>query len=97
MGHQIHKVCSVAIIDAYTLKILFEDNFEQTIDFEPVLWGDIYGPLKDRALFEKVQIDREVHTLIWPNGADFDPETLYAWPSLVKALTARAKQWGAAA
>ena len=97
MGHQIHKVCSVEIVGAYTLKIFFEDGLEQAIDFEPVLRGEIYGPLKDRALFEKVQIDREVHTLIWPNGADFDPETLYAWPRLANALTARAKQWGAAA
>ena len=46
MGHQIHKVCSVAIVDAYTLKILFEDNFEQTTDFEPVLWGRHLRPVE---------------------------------------------------
>lgn len=38
-----------------------------------VLAGDIYGPLHDPSVFASVEIDPEVHTLVWPNGADFDP------------------------
>jgi hypothetical protein len=35
------------------------------------------GPLRDQALFRQVRLDSEVHTLVWPNGADFDPATLH--------------------
>jgi hypothetical protein len=40
-----------------------------------------------------VNIDPEFHTLIWPNGADFDPATLHDWPEQVAGLTARAREW----
>lgn len=30
--------------------------------------GELYGPLRDQALFERVRIDPEAHTLVWPNG-----------------------------
>ena len=46
---------------------------EQTIDFRPLLAGKLYGPLRDLELFNQVRIDPETETLVWPNGADFDP------------------------
>jgi len=49
--------------------------------------------LKNLADFEQVWIDPEVQTLVWPNGADFDPATLHAWPTHAAALAARARQW----
>jgi len=71
----------------------FDDDTEQTIDFQPVLAGELYAPLKDLSLFNQVHIDADVHTLLWPNGADFDPATLHDWPDHVDFLTARARQW----
>jgi hypothetical protein len=41
-------------------------------------------------LFEQVKIDPEVHTLVWPNGADFDPATLHDWPEVGSAFEAMA-------
>jgi hypothetical protein len=66
---------------------------EQVINFEPVLAGEVYEPLRDLTLFNQVRIDPEVHTLIWPNGADFDPATLHDWPQYAQALAALARQW----
>lgn len=70
---------------------------EQPIDFRPILAGDLFGPLQDPALFDQVRIDPDVHTLVWPNGADFDPETLHNWPAYAADWIARAKQWNLAA
>lgn len=79
MDHLIVKVTVFEIIGPYTLRITFDDGIEQTINFEPVLYGYYYGPLRDLALFNQVRLDPEVHTLVWPNDADFDPATLYNW------------------
>ena len=80
MEHPIHRVESFERVAPFTLRIRFEDDSFQLIDFRPVLKGELYGPLDNRALFDQVAIDSEVCTLVWPNGADFDPDTLYRWP-----------------
>jgi hypothetical protein len=91
--HPIYRVTSFALVAPYTLRVRFDDHTEQVINFEPVLAGELYRPLRDLALFNRVQIDPEVHTLIWPNGADFDPATLHDWPIHAEALAARARHW----
>ena len=93
MEHPIYRVRAFEIAGAYTLRVSFDDGTEQTIDFRPILAGELYGPLKDLSLFNQVRIDPEVHTLVWPNGADFDPATLHNWPEHVDYLTARSRQW----
>ena len=62
---------------------------------EPVLAGELYGPLRDLELFNQVRVDPEVETLVWPNGADFDPATLYEWPSNGRAFRELARRWEA--
>jgi hypothetical protein len=93
MAHPIYRVQSLEILGPYTLRIGFDDGKEQEIDFGPVLAGMIYGPLRDLTLFNQVRIDPEVRTLVWPNGADFDPATLHDWPQHVEAWVARAREW----
>jgi hypothetical protein len=44
-------------------------------------------------LFNQVRLDPEVHTLVWPNDTDFDPETLRNWPDYVDAWIEAAKRW----
>jgi hypothetical protein len=93
MSHPIYRVVGFEIVGPYTVQVRFDDDTAQTIDFRSVLFGEIYGPLNDLALCNRVRIDSEVHTLIWPNGADFDPATLHDWPTYAQALRDRAKQW----
>lgn len=93
MNHAIYRVTSFELLAPHTLLVSFDDDTEQTIDFEDVLGGDLYRPLRDPALFNLVCIDPEVHTLLWPNGADFDPETLHDWPQYREALIERARRW----
>ncbi len=93
MVHPIYRVQSFEIIGPYTLRVHFDDRTDQIINFEPVLAGELYGPLRNLSLFQQVWIDPEVHTLVWPNGADFDPAVLHNWPEHVEALKERARQW----
>jgi hypothetical protein len=93
MLHPIYRVESFQIIGPYTLRIRFNDDSERIIDFRPVLSGAMYEPLRDLATFNQVRLDNEVHTLVWPNGADFDPATLHDWAEHVEELVERARHW----
>lgn len=86
MAHGVYKVMGVEIVRSYILRVTFDDGVEQVIDFGPVLKGALYGPLQDERVFGQVAIDPEVHTLVWPNGADFDPETLHDWPKYAETM-----------
>ena len=93
MIHPIVRVRNFQVVGPYTLRVTFDDGTEQVIDFQPVLAGELFAPLRDLKLFNQVWIDPEVHTLVWPSGADFDPATLHNWPEHVEALAARAQKW----
>jgi Protein of unknown function (DUF2442) len=94
MAHKIYRVVSFEKVTPFTLRVHFDDGVSQLIDFRPVLKGELYGPLQDLSLFDQVQIDSEVHTLFWPNGADFDPAILHNWPESGHGLKALAEKWG---
>ena len=96
MSHPIFRVVHFEFAGPYTLKITFDDTSTQVIDFQPVLAGELYGPLHGMALFNQVEIDPEAHTLVWPNGADFDPAILHDWPKHVEGMKRLAKQWAKA-
>jgi hypothetical protein len=93
MNHPIYQIESFDVVGPYTLSLCFDDGAQRTIDFLPVLAGELFGPLRNLATFNQVRIDPEVHTLVWPNGADFDPATLHDWQEHLPELTARAQQW----
>ncbi|HSK31216.1 MAG TPA: hypothetical protein VLA17_14755 [Candidatus Limnocylindria bacterium] len=59
----------------FTLRIDFNDGTSQTIDFRPVLKGDLYGPLQEPSLFD---LREREHTL----------RTFQARITFVSALTA---------
>src|SRR5262245_45757772 len=86
LNHPLHRVTAFEQIGEHSLRVSFEDDTAQVIDFEPVLRGELFGPLRDPVVFAQVRLDSEAHTLVWPNGADFDPSTLHDWPSHVQAL-----------
>ena len=93
MKHPIHRVQSFERVGTYVLAVTFEDGLRRTIDFEPVLEGEVFGPLRDPERFGQVELDREVHTLVWPSGADFDPATLHDWPDHEPVFRAAAQRW----
>jgi hypothetical protein len=91
-AHPIYRVVSFAKEAPYVLRVRFDDGHQQLIDFEPLLVGELLGALRDVELFNGVQIDPEIHTLVWPNGADFDPATLHDWDVQGPLLAARLRE-----
>jgi hypothetical protein len=62
----------------YRIWLRFADGVEGEIDLESELWGEMFEPLKDKALFARFQLYPERSTIYWPNDADLAPEFLYA-------------------
>ena len=63
----------------YRLRLAFEDGVEGEVDVaELVEFVGVFAPLKDRQEFLKVRVNPELGTICWPNGADLDPDVLYA-------------------
>lgn len=59
----------------FRLLVRFNDASENVIDFEPWLDGPMFEPLRAVSYFKRFFVDGG--TVIWPNGADIAPETLY--------------------
>ena len=93
MSHPLYDVTDFEIVGAYTIRVFFDDGSQQLVDFQPVLYGEMYGPLRDLNLFNRVRLDKETATLVWPNQADFDPWTLHEWPKIVRDLEANDRAW----
>ncbi len=71
------RVIDAKHIKDYTLYLRFSDGSEGEVDFEHELEGEIFEPLRDIFFFKDFRVDQELHTVVWPNGADFAPEFLY--------------------
>jgi hypothetical protein len=67
----------------FCIHVTFSDNVQGTIDLQSWLEGPIFEPLKDRSYFQRFFLDGG--TVVWPNGADIAPETLYEAVKLVAA------------
>ena len=72
-------VTNVETIAPHRLRLRFEDGAEGVVDFSARHWRGVFEPLADPAYFARVQLDEESGTIVWPNGVDMAPETLYLW------------------
>jgi hypothetical protein len=72
------RIVDARYISGYVVWLSFKDGSEGTVDLSRELNGPLFEPLRDVALFAQVRLHPELHTLVWPNGADFAPEFLRA-------------------
>ena len=72
------RVTGVEHRGGYELRLTFSDGSVGDIDLADELWGEMFEPLRDPSLFTRVEVDPELGTVVWPNGADLDPESLLA-------------------
>lgn len=85
----VHRVIAFSFVGEYVIHIQFDDGTEQVIDFDPILYGPIFGPLREPTLFNEAQLDPDFGALVWPNGADIDPMVLYDWSVYANEIIAR--------
>ena len=65
-------------VAGYTIWVKFNDGAEGEVDLSAELHGEVFEPLKAIEHFKAFRVHPELHTLVWPNGADLAPEFLRA-------------------
>jgi len=88
MRNGILHIVSAEVAGGYQLTVVFDDRTRKTVDLDPLLKGPVFEPLRDPEYFAKVVVDPVCGTVVWPNGADFAPEALYALPAEEPAFQA---------
>lgn len=71
------RITDMEHVGTYSLKVTFNDGTIKRVNLRPLLWGEVFEPLRDPDRFSDVYLDEELDTIAWPNGADFAPEALY--------------------
>lgn len=72
-----HFVRNVKYLKNYKLRLTFEKNVIKIVDLKNHLDGEVFEPLKDLKYFQKVKINSDIDTIVWPNEADFSPDFLF--------------------
>lgn len=71
------RVTDARHVRDFVVWVQFNDGTNGEVDLSDELYGQVFEPLQDPDYFAKFIVDPEVHTLTWPNGADFAPEFLH--------------------
>lgn len=77
MDRPFEKAVAVRVVTPYVLDVTFSDGHRRQVDIEPLLWGEVFAPLRDPDLFAQAAVDRDGGSVCWPTGADLAPEFLY--------------------
>lgn len=72
-----NDVIEVRYVRDYILWLRFADGTTGEVDIAPSFKGPVFEPLRNVEFFKQVRVDPELGTIVWPNGADVAPETLY--------------------
>jgi len=87
------RITNVTVSVPFRVALGFSDGSQGTVDLTPWIAGKrgVFAALQDPAFFSQVRVDPEAGTIVWPNGADLDPDVLYeaAHPAQVDASGAR--------
>lgn len=71
------RVIEARYVRDYVLWLRFSDGVEGEVDLADDLDGPVFEPLRQPAVFRSFQLHPDLHTVAWPNGADFAPEFLH--------------------
>ena len=70
------RVTDAKLVREFVIWVKFNDGTAGEVDLSDELEGPIFEPLEDPDIFAQFRLDPDLHTLVWPNGADLAPEFL---------------------
>ncbi len=71
------RIRSVQLLEGFTVRLGLSDRSEKTVDLTPYMQGEIFEPVRrNPSVFRQVRVDQDLGTIVWPNGADIDPDVL---------------------
>jgi len=71
------KIVEARYVNNFVIHLCFADGTAGDVDLERELDGEVFFPLRNLEYFKRFRVHPELHTLVWPNQADFAPEFLY--------------------
>jgi len=75
LEYELPEVTALRHVREHVLWLRFTDGTEGEVDLSDGLRGPMFEALRDPTQFARVAI--EYGTIVWSNGADWAPETLY--------------------
>jgi len=74
----LHDIVEVRPLGGHRLWLRFEDGVAGELDVGGRIQFDgVFSPLGDPAAFAQAFVHPELGTVVWPGGADLDPDVLY--------------------
>jgi hypothetical protein len=70
------RISKIKFLEGYRLYLEYANGVRGEIDLSQRLFGPMFEPLRDPAVFSEVSLD-EFGAVCWPNGADLAPDALY--------------------
>ncbi len=71
------RIRGVEPIGGFRVRLSLTDGSKREIDLGPYLNGPVFEAIRtDPATFLSLRVDEELGTIVWPNGADIDPDVL---------------------
>jgi hypothetical protein len=72
-------IVEVEPLEGYRLFVRFEDGVQGVVDVSDLVrFEGVFAPLEDLDQFRQASVNPELGVVCWPNGADLDPDVLYA-------------------
>jgi len=71
------RIRGVEALHGYVVRLELTDGTMKTVDLERFLRGPVFEQVRsDPAFFRRIAVDARAGTIVWPNGADVDPDVL---------------------
>lgn len=62
------EVAEAQYVDQFRIQIRFNNGDEGVVDLADTLWGPVFEPLKDPAVFRRFEVSDVLHTVTWENA-----------------------------